>query len=188
MVFTISPTEAQAIQEDEAQLIYAISQVARGIAISLNQHPPQTPEQPDTLRIQMGRRLVYGQMAKGPFRNELNADTIKAIFDAIQRPVTPDIEPEQYQGKLPAIEIRNGEDILFREERDGAITINKIQLQLDQTVDAESKQAGVSTPTSAQNNGKVHLSEVDPAEVSSSVNGKVHPSTIEAIGHLEKLI
>ena len=43
MVFTISPTEAQAIQEDEAQLIYAISQVARGIAITLNQPPPQTP-------------------------------------------------------------------------------------------------------------------------------------------------
>ncbi|MEO0825341.1 MAG: hypothetical protein AAFY67_06735 [Cyanobacteria bacterium J06642_9] len=130
MVFTINPADAQAIQEDEAQLVAAILQATRGLTVNMS--PLTNPQAAETLRIQMGRRLVYGQMASGAFRNELNAGSMRLILDAVQRPVTPGASLEAYQGKVPAIEIRNGEDILFREERDGTVTVNQIQFQLDQ--------------------------------------------------------
>lgn len=131
MVFTLNPADAQAIQEDEAQLLAAILQATRGLTSnsSPSSAPPQTTE---TLHIQMGRRLVYGQMANGTFRNELNADAIKLILDAVQQPITPGVDPNAYQGKVPALEIRNGDNVLFREERDGRVTVNQIQFQLEQ--------------------------------------------------------
>jgi hypothetical protein len=137
VVFTISPADAQAIQEDEVQLLMAIAQAARGVAISLhtsNHQDVQSSEQPgkEGLRIQMGRRLVYGQLARGEFRHELTADSIHAIVNAMQRPVTEEIDAEAYHNKVPAIEIREGDRVLFREERDGAVTANQIQLQIDE--------------------------------------------------------
>lgn len=132
MAFTVSPTEAQAMQEDEAQLLMAITQAARSLTTVLPSPQTSVEKPPETLRIQMGRRLVYGQMARGEFRHELNLDRIKAISDAIQRPVTEGRNFEQYRGKVPAIEISDGNTILFREERDGTVSINQIQVQLEQ--------------------------------------------------------
>ena len=137
MVLTVNPAEAQAMQEDEAQLLAAIVQVARGSLALLQSQPSSSPQPSDTLRIQMGRRIVYGQVGDRGFRNELNSDSLKTIFDAIQRPVTEGIDFSQYQGKVPAIEIREGERILFREERDGTITVNNIQIQLEQNLDQQ---------------------------------------------------
>jgi hypothetical protein len=132
MVLTINPADAQAIQEDEAQLLSAILQATRGAVAFLNQPQNPTPGSSETIRIQMGRRLVYGQMANGQFRNELDASTMRTIFDAIQRPVTEGVDPAKYRGKIPAIEIRDGDTILFREERDGTVSVNAIQFQLEQ--------------------------------------------------------
>jgi hypothetical protein len=148
MVLTINPADAQAIQEDEAQLLSAILQATRGAIAFLNQ-PPQAPaaEPPEAIRIQMGRRLVYGWMADGQFRNELDANKMQAIFDAIQRPVSDGAEPDKYKGKVPAIEIRDGSMNLFREERDGTITVNAIQFQLQQQATQEQDlQAPLSQP------------------------------------------
>lgn len=140
MVLTINPADAQAIQEDEVQLLSAILQASRGAIAFLNQPPqPPTTEPPGAIRIQMGRRLVYGWMADGQFRNELDANKIQAIFDAIQRPVTEGVEPDKYRGKIPAIEIRDGNTVLFREERDGTVTANAIQFQLEQQTTQEQK-------------------------------------------------
>jgi hypothetical protein len=146
MVLTINPADAQAIQEDEAQLLSAILQATRGAIAFLNQ-PSQAPaaEPPEAIRIQMGRRLVYGWMADGQFRNELDANKMQAIFDAIQRPVSEGVDPEQYRGKVPAIEIRDGSTTLFREERDGTIAVNAIQFQLEQQATQEQE---VQTPLS----------------------------------------
>jgi hypothetical protein len=145
MVFTIRPDEAQSMVEDETQLLGAIAHAARGaVALAMLRRPQSLDEQPpDTLRIQMGRRLVFGRLNDGQFRNELNAESLKTIFDAVQRPVSEDIDPSRYRGKIPAIEIRDGSTVLFREERDGIVTVNAIQFQLEQG-------NGLKSPTQSQ--------------------------------------
>jgi hypothetical protein len=134
MPFTIRPDAAQAMQEDEAQLISAIAQVAQRVPaiLKLAANNSASNARGDSLRIKMGRRLVYGQLADGPFRHELDANSLKVISDALQRPVTPDINPEKYANKVPAIEIFQGDILLFREERDGTVTTNEIQFQVEQ--------------------------------------------------------
>jgi hypothetical protein len=132
MSFTINPAEAQALQEDQAQLLGALAQATRGLLVALEPaHSPATASS-ETLRIQMGRRLVYGQLANGQFRNELAGDRLKTIFEALQRPATEGVDPKKYQGRIPAIEIREGSHLLFREESDGVVTVNQIQFQLQQ--------------------------------------------------------
>ena len=132
MVLIINPADAQSIQEDEAQLLYAIGHATRSTVGLLSRvNSSESPQLPEGLRIQMGRRLVYGQMSRGQFRNELDGDRMKALFDALQRPAAEGIDPSQYHNKIPAIEIRDGEQVLFREERDGTITVNEIQFQLE---------------------------------------------------------
>jgi hypothetical protein len=141
MVFTVNPADAQAMQEDQTQLLGAIAQASRGILSALessNSKPsPERPQQPTGIRIQMGRRVVYGQLARGSFRNELDSNRLKAIFDALQNPVTEGVNVEQYRNKTPNIEIRDGETVLFREERDGAVTVNQIQFKLEQQAEAD---------------------------------------------------
>jgi hypothetical protein len=148
MPFVIRADEALAIQEDEAQLLAAIAQVSQRLYASLHsQQPypvPQSESQPEEgLRVQMGRRVVYGQLADGTQRRELTANTLKVIVDAIQRPVSPGIDAEQYAGKVPNLEIRDQGQVLFREERDGTVTVNQIQLEIDGV-----KQESVTEPNS----------------------------------------
>ena len=100
MAFTVNPAEAQAMQEDQAQLLGAIAQAIRGLINALDTPRSQQIEKPETMRIQMGRRIVFGQMANGQFRNELGADRLKTIFDALQRPVAEGVDPEKYKGKF----------------------------------------------------------------------------------------
>ncbi|KAM3099284.1 hypothetical protein ACKFKF_15130 [Phormidesmis sp. 146-12] len=137
MAFTVNPAEAQAMQEDQAQLLGAIAQATRGLITALDTPRSQQTEKPETMRIQIGRRIVFGQMANGQFRNELDADRLKTIFDALQRPATENIALEKYKGKVPAIEIRDGNNVLFREESDGVVTVNQIELQLQQQKQSE---------------------------------------------------
>ena len=137
MAFTVNPAEAQAMQEDQAQLLGAIAQATRGLINALDTPRSQQTEKPETIRIQMGRRIVFGQMANGQFRNELDADRLKTVFDALQRPATEDIALEKYKGKIPAIEIKDGENILFREESDGVVTVNQIEFQLQRQSQSE---------------------------------------------------
>lgn len=144
MVLTINPADAQAIQEDEVQLLSAILQATRGAITFLNSPPQSAAEPPESIRIQMGRRLAYGWLADGQFRNELDANKMQAIFDAIQRPVAQSVDASDYKGKVPAIEIRDGSTVLFREERDGAVTVNAIQFQLQESQTKRETQAQTS--------------------------------------------
>jgi hypothetical protein len=144
MAFTVNPAEAQAMQEDVAQLMSAIAQVARSLSASFKFPQPIQParspqtEKPETIQIRMGRRLVYGQMADGQFRNDLYPDRLKLLFEALQRPVTQGVDLDKYKGKMPAIEIRDGDQILFREERDGTVTVNQIEFKLQQQKESAS--------------------------------------------------
>lgn len=150
--FVISPQEAQAIQEDEMQLVVALAQVSQRLAMTFKPSlPPPQPGQ-DDLRIQLGQRVVYGQLADGTIRRELNSNSLKVILDAIQQPVTPGVDPEAYRSKVPVIEIRDRGTVLFREERDGVITVNQIQMQIGESA----KQAQPTAPSPAVNglNGK----------------------------------
>lgn len=81
MPFTIRPDAAQAMQEDEAQLINAIAQVAQRVpgVLRLAANNSANNARSDSLRIKMGRRLVYGQLADGPFRHELDANSLKVM-------------------------------------------------------------------------------------------------------------
>ena len=133
MPFTIRTEDALAMQEDEAQLLMAIGQVTQRLYATLHRQTQQ-PVVPieDSLRIQMGRRVVCGTLADGTQRRELTPNTLKVIVDALQRPVTPDSDPNEYECKVPNIEFRDQGQVLFREERDGTVTVNQIQLSLEQ--------------------------------------------------------
>lgn len=164
MVLTINPADAQAIQEDEAQLLSAILQATRGAVAFLNQPQTPTPESPESIRIQMGRRLVYGQMANGQFRNELDANTMRTIFDAIQRPVSEGADPAKYRGKIPAIEIRDGDTILFREERDGTVSVNAIQFQLEQQTPQVKTEGQTQAPSQLPQEPVQATTQIDPPQ------------------------
>jgi hypothetical protein len=150
--FVISPQEAQAIQEDEVQLVMALTQVSQRLAMTFKQSPPLPPMGQDDLRIQLGQRVVYGQLADGTIRRELNPNNLKVILDAIQQPVTPGVDPDAYRGKVPAIEIRDRGTVLFREERDGVITVNQIQMQIGEA--KEKVEPAVLSPILNGRNGK----------------------------------
>ncbi|MGG6242693.1 hypothetical protein ACQ4N7_29140, partial [Nodosilinea sp. AN01ver1] len=150
--FVISPQEAQAIQEDEVQLVMALTQVSQRLAMTFQQSPTLPQAGQDDLRIQIGQRVVYGQLADGTIRRELNPNNLKVILDAIQQPVTPEVDPDMYRGKVPAIEIRDRGTVLFREERDGVITVNQIQMQIGEA--AEQAQAATPSPALNGRNGK----------------------------------
>ncbi|PZV09775.1 MAG: hypothetical protein DCF32_01600 [Leptolyngbya sp.] len=150
--FVISPQEAQAIQEDEMQLVMALAQVSQRLAMTFKPSPPLSQTGQDDLRIQLGQRVVYGQLADGTIRRELNPNSLKVILDAIQQPVTPGVDPDAYRGKVPAIEIRDRGTVLFREERDGIITVNQIQMQIGEAT--EKAQAAIPSPIVNGRNGK----------------------------------
>ena len=150
--FVISPQEAQAIQEDEVQLVMALTQVSQRLAMTFRQSPPLPQTGQDDLRIQLGQRVVYGQLADGTIRRELNPNSLKVILDAIQQPVTLGVDPDVYRGKVPAIEIRDRGTVLFREERDGTVTVNHIQMQIGEAI--EKAEPAVLSPALNGRNGK----------------------------------
>jgi hypothetical protein len=61
MPFTVNPGETQAMQEDEVQLLHAISQTARTALGLLKPSPAQ--QKPESPEIRMNGRMVYGAMA-----------------------------------------------------------------------------------------------------------------------------
>ena len=173
MPFTIRPDAAQAMQEDEAQLISAIAQVAQRVPAVLRATSDNATSNPrsDSLRIKMGRRLVYGQLADGPFRHELDANSLKVIADALQRPASLDFDPAKYERKVPAIEIFQDDILLFREERDGTVTTNEIHFQ----VERETQTAQQEQPTQSF----VEAPHIEPELNSTQAYVPVEASVVE---------
>lgn len=81
----------------------------------------------ESLRIYLGRRIVLGELASGENRQELSEDRAEMILAALDEPA---IAGTAALDKVPAIEIRQGHEILFRQERDGGISINAFQSEL----------------------------------------------------------
>jgi hypothetical protein len=130
MPFTVHPAEAQAMQEDTTQLLNAISQTTRTAIGLLKQSPAQ--QKPESPEIRMNGRVIYGAMANGQIRNELNPERLQGLLDAMQQPKTEGIDPKQYKGKTAAVEIRDAGIILFRQEKDSTVTVNQFQHQQTQ--------------------------------------------------------
>jgi hypothetical protein len=141
MSFPVHPTEAQAIQEDETQLLNAIAHTTRSVVSFLHQSKSPIQPKPESPQIHMNGRLIYGAMANGQFRNELTAERLQSILDALQNPAAEGIDPKRYKGKTAGIQIRDAGIILFRQEQDGVITINQFQQERQQ--EPKSKSSGL---------------------------------------------
>lgn len=106
------------------------------------QRQKEKPE--DALRIWMssGRdervlRQIFGPMANGQHRNDLTQERMRILLDALQLPVNENVDLTHYHRRRPAIEIKIGDTTLYRQERDGVVTINEIQQQKQKLTDLE---------------------------------------------------
>jgi hypothetical protein len=140
MSFTVHPAETQAMQEDETQLLHAIAQTTRS-ALGLLKTPPAQP-QAESPEIRMNGRMIFGPIAGGQFRNELTAERLQGILDAMQQPPTEGVNPMHYKGKTPTLEIRDAGIILFRLEKDSIVSINQFQAQKQAEIPQQPEQSG----------------------------------------------
>ena len=62
---------------------------------------------PQSFSIQKGRRVVYGQTARG-FRQDLTRQDISAIENLLSQPQTAGVKAENYRGKAPNYVVKNG--------------------------------------------------------------------------------
>lgn len=99
---------------------------------------------PERLRVKIGQRIPYGELASGKRRDQLTEAETDAILSAIKEPVKlpPGVSAEDYEGSRPGIEISvgnpsNGYEALFREERDGVISTNSFQLEQQSQVEVQ---------------------------------------------------
>jgi hypothetical protein len=100
MPFTVHPAETQAMQEDEAQLLTAIAQTTRSAISLLRQTQPQAQPKPEAPEIRMNGRQIYGAMADGQFRNELNAEDGVVTVNQFQY----QLQSEQVAQSEPALD------------------------------------------------------------------------------------
>lgn len=95
------------------------------------------------LRIQYGKngRIILGELASGEQRNEVNQDRAELILSALEKPAVSGIDLLAYSGRKPMLEIINKGETLFRQERDGTISVNALcpEQELSQKVASDSK-------------------------------------------------
>ena len=140
----------------------------RAVAGLNKQSPSQEIPNPQSqsFSIQKGRRVVYGQTAKG-FRQDLTRQDVRALENLLSQPQTTGAKAESYRGKAPNYVIKVWGEVLFRQERDGNISTNKLQAQNQQTeVNSES--------ISPQNfsYGDAFSSEWDPKPEAQSIDAQ----------------
>ncbi len=88
---------------------------------------PVAKEAKKDLRIEMDRRIVYGRPSKAAFRNELSPEQMQRLLEAFQRPIAQGSDISGYEGSVPAIEVKSGGEVLFRQERNSVVTVNQFQ-------------------------------------------------------------
>jgi hypothetical protein len=101
-----------------------IQPVADSAQERLMQTLAEAVDNEESLRIYLGRRIVFGELASGEQRHELSEDRAEMILAAIAE---PSANISAALDKVPAIEIRQGDEILFRQERDGGVSVNAFQ-------------------------------------------------------------
>ncbi|MCU0551796.1 MAG: hypothetical protein MUC48_20845 [Leptolyngbya sp. Prado105] len=154
----VNSSDADAAQRQVDHLFSILQQLLHDTMQWLATRNHQQCKQEDVLRIWMGNgkdnrilRQVYGPMANGKNRNDLTPERLRSLLDAIQQPVTEGVDPSQYAKRNPAIEIKIDDVTLFRQERDGVVTINQIQQQIQNVpVQSQLAQAQKRTPKAKQ--------------------------------------
>lgn len=88
------------------------------------------------IRIKYGAsgRIVYGQTSSKEFREELDEPKLTAMVDAMQQPTNASFS--DYGKSKPVIEITVKNETVFRQEKDGAVTINQVQLERNANLNA----------------------------------------------------
>ena len=151
----VTSGDAEALQASFAKILESLAEAARRVvaktAQSLNQEnqqkqPPQEIDK-DQLRVQMGQRVIYGQTKRG-FRNEITAERLQTLAEAIRQPVTEGASFENYKNRVPRVEVKLGDEVLFRQERDGVVTVN--QLQIERQAQVQNQQKASTAEASAQ--------------------------------------
>lgn len=152
---TISSSEADATQHQVDRLFGMMQQLLGDTMQWVATRNPKQENRDEILRIWMGNgkdgrilRQVYGPLANGETRNDLNPDRLRTLLDAFQEPAMVGIDPTLYARRKPAIEVKIGDATLFRQERDGGVTVNQIQLQ--QQAQQESQQSAVAEQAEAE--------------------------------------
>jgi hypothetical protein len=120
------PIQDPAITSELQRTVETLSQDPEKLMNWMSQRSDQ-PQ--DYLRVSLGRRIVYGKLVRGEVRRELDGDRARLLVAALQKPAQPQARERGYNPKrVPGIEIKAGKTVLFRQERDGQVTVNQIQL------------------------------------------------------------
>jgi hypothetical protein len=154
----VHSSDADAAQRQVDHLFSILQQLLHDTMQWLAARNHQQRKQEDVLRIWMGNgknnrilRQVYGPMANGKHRNDLTPERLRSLLDALQQPVAEGIGPSRYAKRNPAIEIKIDDVTLFRQERDGLVTVNQIQQQIQNVpVQSQPAQAQKRTPKAKQ--------------------------------------
>lgn len=79
------------------------------------------------IRIQYGKngRIILGELASGEQRNEINQDRVDIILSALAKPAVDGVI-DLHSNRKPLLEISNKGEILFRQERDGTVSMNAL--------------------------------------------------------------
>ena len=110
-------------------------QLEREILIQLANEPSQfgdiLAEQlgvpPEQLRIQAGRKIIYGQLASGEWRNQIDRNYLDQLISGMEKGASVN---EFSPRKIPEFSIQVRGEPLFRQERDGTVSLNQVQLDL----------------------------------------------------------
>ena len=143
-----------------------------------SQSQPTTDSQ--QLRIQKGRRVVQGQTVRG-MRQDLTKEDAKTLNDLISQPQTEGVKASDYERKVPNYEIKVGDEVLFRQERDGVISTNQLQVEKQQKTEQQTE-ATQESPSSENFSYKDAFSaewDPEPEEVSQETQSqapKVQPT------------
>ena len=113
--------ELQASGEDINQILALIAQKAKRTLAQLN-----------NLQIRKGRRVLQGQTEHGVRSNftQEDAQTLKRLM--LLKPSPQKALP--YRDKIPNYEVKLDGEVLFRQEQDGTVTVNQLQLEAEKSL------------------------------------------------------
>ena len=113
--------ELQASGEDINQILALIAQKAKRTLAQLN-----------NLQIRKGRRVLQGQTEHGVRSNftQEDAQTLKRLM--LLKPSPQKALP--YRDTIPNYEVKLDDEVLFRQEQDGTVTVNQLQLEAEKSL------------------------------------------------------
>ena len=111
--------ELQASGEDINQILALIAQKAKRTLAQLN-----------NLQIRKGRRVVQGEQGVRSNLTQEDAQTLKRLM--LLKPSPQKALP--YRDKIPNYEVKLDDEVLFRQEQDGTVTVNQLQLEAEKSL------------------------------------------------------